>query len=189
MAELDTPLHARSGGRCELCGATDALSAYVVPPAAPGPDRAVLTCGTCREQLDGAPLDAPHWYCLREASWSEVAAVQVVSWRLLGRMSEHAWARDLLDGVFLDDAVLAWAQDAGEAGGEAAVRTLDSNGAELCEGDAVTLVKDLEVKGAGFTAKRGTVVKNIHLTDDPGLVEGRVNGMVIVLKTGFLKKA
>lgn len=70
-----------------------------------------------------------------------------------------------------------------------AAPTLDSNGTPLTEGDAVTPIKDLDVKGAGFTAKRGTLVKNIHLTDDPGLVEGRVNGMVIVLETGFLKRA
>ena len=66
--------------------------------------------------------------------------------------------------------------------------TLDSNGTELMEGDAVTLIKNLEVKGGGFTAKRGTAVKNIRLTDDSGLVEGKVNGMQIVLKTEFLKK-
>ena len=65
----------------------------------------------------------------------------------------------------------------------------DSNGTPLAEGDAVTLIKDLEVKGAGFTAKRGTLVKGIHLTDEAGMVEGRVNGITIVLKTQFLKKA
>jgi protein PhnA len=59
----------------------------------------------------------------------------------------------------------------------------------LVDGDAVTLIKDLDVKGANFTAKRGTLVKGIRLTDDPALVEGRVNGIAIYLKTAFLKKA
>ncbi len=67
--------------------------------------------------------------------------------------------------------------------------TRDSNGTILSDGDSVTLIKDLEVKGGGFTAKRGTLVKGIRLTDDPGLVEGRVNKMAIYLKTEFLKKA
>ena len=59
----------------------------------------------------------------------------------------------------------------------------------MAEGDAVTLIKDLNVKGAGFTAKRGTMVRRIQLTDDPAYVEGKVNGTQIVLKTCFLKKA
>jgi len=50
------------------------------------------------------------------------------------------------------------------------------------------LIKDLDVKGAGFTAKRGTVVKNITLTDNPLHIEGRVNGVRIVLVADFLKK-
>ncbi len=50
-------------------------------------------------------------------------------------------------------------------------------------------IKDLDVKGAGFTAKRGTLVKDIRLADDPELIEGRVNKTVIYLRTEFLKKA
>ncbi|MDD4885088.1 PhnA domain-containing protein, partial [Sulfuricurvum sp.] len=53
----------------------------------------------------------------------------------------------------------------------------------------VTLIKDLEVKGAGFTAKRGTIVKNIRLTDDPKYIEGKINGSTIVLVAAFMKKA
>lgn len=66
----------------------------------------------------------------------------------------------------------------------------DCNGNKLADGDTVTLVKDLKVKGANVTLKRGTVVKNIRLTDDPGEIEGRndkVKGLV--LKTEFVKKA
>jgi protein PhnA len=73
---------------------------------------------------------------------------------------------------------------------EAALTVRDSNGNILHEGDTVTIIKDLPVKGAGFTAKQGTAVKNIHLlTDDPTHIEGRVNGVKIFLKTEFLKKA
>lgn len=64
----------------------------------------------------------------------------------------------------------------------------DSNGAILKEGDTVKLIKDLKVKGSSTTLKRGTVVKNIRLTDDPGQIEGRAEKMTVVLKTEFLKK-
>ena len=56
-------------------------------------------------------------------------------------------------------------------------------------GDNVIIIKDLEVKGAGWTAKRGTVVKNITLTDNPEQIEGKVNGVKIILLSKFLKKA
>ncbi len=70
------------------------------------------------------------------------------------------------------------------------VVTKDSNGAELKDGDSVCLIKDLKVKGANATLKRGTVVKNIRLTHDEEEIECNVQGIRgIVLKTCFLKKA
>ena len=66
----------------------------------------------------------------------------------------------------------------------------DSNGTLLSEGDSVTLIKDLKVKGTSVTLKRGTLVKGIHLTDDAEEVECRVEQVKgLVLKTCFLKKA
>jgi protein PhnA len=54
----------------------------------------------------------------------------------------------------------------------------------------VTLTKDLTVKGANFTAKRGTAVRNISLVfDNEGQIEGRVNGQRIVILTKFVKKS
>jgi len=64
----------------------------------------------------------------------------------------------------------------------------DSNGITLGEGDSVTLIKDLKVKGSSITLKRGTLVKNIRLTNDPEEIDYRINGTNIVLKTQFLKK-
>jgi len=67
--------------------------------------------------------------------------------------------------------------------------TRDSNGTELKDGDSVTLIKDLEVKGAGVTLKRGTTVKNITLTNDPELIDCRTKEVKgLVLKTCFVKK-
>jgi protein PhnA len=66
----------------------------------------------------------------------------------------------------------------------------DCNGTILAEGDNVTLIKDLKVKGSSETLKRGTVIKGIHLTDNPDEVDCRhakIKGLV--LRTEFLKKA
>ncbi len=66
----------------------------------------------------------------------------------------------------------------------------DSNGTQLNDGDAVTLVKDLKVKGTSTTLKRGTLVKNIRLTGNPEEVDcstKQVKGLV--LRTEFLRKA
>ncbi len=65
----------------------------------------------------------------------------------------------------------------------------DSNGATLNEGDTVTLIKDLKLKGSSTVLKRGTVIKNIHLTDNANEIEGRSDKVKgLVLKTEFLKK-
>ncbi|MDB5594689.1 MAG: phnA family protein [Hyphomicrobiales bacterium] len=66
----------------------------------------------------------------------------------------------------------------------------DSNGTPLNDGDSVTLIKDLKVKGTSTTLKRGTLVKNIRLTGDPAEIEcnaEKVKGLV--LRTEYLKKA
>lgn len=66
----------------------------------------------------------------------------------------------------------------------------DSNGTLLSEGDTVTVIKDLKVKGTSLTLKRGTVVKNIRLTDDEEEIECKADSIKgLVLKTCFLKKA
>jgi protein PhnA len=68
--------------------------------------------------------------------------------------------------------------------------TRDSNGAILNEGDNVTLIKDLKVKGSSTVLKRGTMVRGIHLTGDPEEIEGRTDKVKgLVLKACFLKKA
>lgn len=68
------------------------------------------------------------------------------------------------------------------------METKDTNGAILNAGDSVTVIKDLKVKGSSSVIKRGTAVRNIRLTDDRGLVEGKVGGTMMVLKTEFIKK-
>ena len=70
------------------------------------------------------------------------------------------------------------------------IKVKDSNGTILNEGDSVQVIKDLKVKGTSVTLKRGTLIKNIHLTDNEEEIEcnaEKVKGLV--LKTCFLKKA
>jgi protein PhnA len=65
----------------------------------------------------------------------------------------------------------------------------DSNGTALSDGDSVQVIKDLKVKGTSSTLKRGTLIKNIRLTDDDALIEcnaEKIKGLV--LRTEFLKK-
>ena len=188
VSNFGKELTRRCKSHCELCGDNTSLSIFEVPPVNdPDIDRCIMTCQACQEQLkDPKNLDINHWHCLNETAWSEVPAVQVLVYRLLKLMNEP-WATDLLEQLYLDEEVVEWAEDDGSR--SSGVKTLDSNGTVLNEGDTVCIIKDLDVKGAGFTAKRGTVVKGIHLTNNPEHIEGRVNKTKIVLKTCFLKKS
>lgn len=188
---ISEELAARAGGQCELCGGKSGLTAHSAGGDAV--ERSVLVCDGCARELASDALDPKHWFCLKEAIWSGVPAVQVVSYRLLHRLRGEPWASELLESAYLADDVLAWAREglaeADEDDGGGPARTVDCNGNELADGDSVTLVRNLDVKGAGFVAKQGTRVNDIRLTDDPRLVEGRINKVAIVLKTEFLKKA
>jgi protein PhnA len=91
------------------------------------------------------------------------------------------------------DEARAWLQgivtllEAAQGGSSIVVK--DSNGTPLSEGDTVMVIKDLKVKGGSSDLKRGTVIKKVHLVDDPEVIECRVDGSTLVLKTIFLKKA
>lgn len=188
----EAALRARAENACELCGATETLGVYDVPQAGDR-DAGILICATCQGQIAGTqPLDAAHWRCLSDSMWNPAPAVQVTAWRLLRHLSAETWAHDLLDMLYLDDDTLAWAQ-AGGADSDAAESShehRDCHGAVLAAGDTVTLIKDLVVKGANFTAKRGTAVRGISLSpDNPQHIEGRVNGQHIVILTEFVKKS
>lgn len=184
-------LHARSASKCELCGSTGTLDVYLVPPRTEGSlDNSILICQTCTEQIEyPEKMDIHHWRCLSDSMWNQHASVQVVSWRMLARIKAEAWAQDLLNMLYLEDEVLQWAQALGESE-EEEIKHVDNHGAKLETGDTVTLIKDLNVKGAGFTAKRGTAVRGISLvSDNPEQIEGRVNGQQIVILTKFVKKS
>lgn len=69
------------------------------------------------------------------------------------------------------------------------VEVRDAVGNILADGDQVTLIKDLEVKGAGQTLKRGTLIKSIRLTGDPQEIDCRYDGIKgLVLRAEFVRK-
>jgi protein PhnA len=185
---IEQSLMARSEQKCEMCGASGPLSVYEVPPAEAHADKCVMLCDTCKSQIAGeASLDVNHWRCLNESMWSTVPAVQIVSWRMLKQLSNEGWAQDLLDMMYLDEEMLKWAEK-GMVNMDAEP-TRDVNGTILQAGDTVTLIKDLTVKGANFTAKRGTAVRGISLSDNPEHIEGKVNGQRIVIISAYTKKS
>ena len=190
---IENDLFDRSESKCELCSSTDDLTVYEIPPEADGSaDQAILVCSTCYEHINGHDkIDVNHWRCLNDSMWSQVPAVQIMAWRMLTRLSSEGWPQDLLDMLYLNDETLAWAQADGECeDDEDSIKHLDCNGAQLNAGDTVTLVKDLNVKGANFTAKQGTAVRKISLVpDNPEQIEGKVNGQQIVILTKFVKKS
>lgn len=142
-------------------------------------DATVDICAACADP--DTPPD--HFRVLASTMWSEDPALQVFAARTLKRLDTD-WARDLSDQLYLDDDTRAWADNVPQA-----TDHKDSNGVPLATGDTVVLIKDLTVKGAGFTAKRGTAVYKISLVaDNPAHIEGRVEGQRIVILTEFVKK-
>jgi protein PhnA len=188
---LEKQLVKRSNSTCELCGATDNLAIFTIAPyTQPGEKESILICNTCTSQIENPDLvDANHWRCLNDSMWSTIPGVQVVAWRMLNRLRSEGWPQQLLDMLYLDEEIQAWAEATGEnQNQDNVIKHIDSNGVVLNRGDAVVLIKDLNVKGAGFTAKRGTVVRNISLVEDnPEQIEGKVSGQQIVILTKFVK--
>lgn len=82
-----------------------------------------------------------------------------------------------------------WAKDAGvkDTDNEKVVR--DANGNVLKDGDAITVIKDLKVKGSSSVVKVGTRVKNIRLVDGDHDIDCKIDGIgAMKLKSGFVKK-
>lgn len=192
-SDIEQSLRERSESTCELCGVNNNLKIYQVPPhRTPDAEHSILICATCQAQINAADkMDSNHWRCLNTSIWSTVPAVQVVAWRILHALRHEGWPQDLLNMLYLEDDTLAWAQQlANDAPVDKAVVHKDSNGTVLNAGDTVTLIKDLDVKGAGFTAKRGTAVRGISLVEgNSSQIEGRVNGQQIVILTQYVKRA
>ncbi len=191
MSAIDQKLNERSGSQCELCGSDEDLRIHLTKEEAISLDNSVLVCSVCKNQIENAaPMNPNHWRCLSDSMWNENKPVQVVAWRMLNRLRPEGWPQDLLDMMYLDEETLVWAGATGEGEDEEGkIIHKDSNGNILKDGDSVVLIKDLDVKGANFTAKRGAAVHNIKLVwDNADQIEGRVEGQHIVILTQYTKK-
>ena len=190
--KLENLLLSRSENKCELCKSENKISLYLVQPQITNnEDDSLLACDKCIAQLDKKEEpDSLHWRCLSDTVWSEVPGIQVVSWRMLNRFRNESWAIDNLDIMYLEDDRLAWAKASGDHENDAAVHLhKDSNGNILKTGDTVSLIKSLDVKGTSFSAKLGTVVKNIRLFEENiEQIEGKIEGQVIVILTKYVRK-
>jgi len=189
---LEQILLKRSEHKCELCGSGETLKLYELPPQSySNEDNCIMTCHKCLAQIEKKEeLDSKHWNCLTTSMWSEIPGVQVVTWRLLNRLRHESWAVDNLDMMYLDEERLAWARATGDHENDATVDLhKDCNGQVLQSGDAVVLIKSLDVKGSTLNAKMGTVVKNIRLVEDnTEQIEGKIEGQVIVILTKYVRK-
>ena len=112
---LGKDLARRAKSKCELTGAAGVpLRPYEVPPVADEPDieRTLLVSEACHEMLEyPRRLKGREWQCLAEIVWSEMPAVQVVAWRMLHELAKREdWAREVIEEVFLDEEVEAWAK-------------------------------------------------------------------------------
>ena len=97
----------------------------------------------------------------------------------------------MADDDYVYDEVTGEWRPASEVAAAAAAKPVarDASGTELADGDSVTLIKDLKVKGAGQTLKQGTVIKSIRLTDNPEEIDCRHDAIKgLVLRTEFVRK-
>lgn len=100
-------------------------------------------------------------------------------------MSDDDYVYDEVSGEWVPAADLA-AKSGADSG---AVEVRDAVGNLLADGDQVTLIKDLVVKGAGQTLKRGTLIKSIRLTGDAQEIDCRYDGIKgLVLRAEFVRK-
>ncbi|MEI7509226.1 MAG: PhnA domain-containing protein [Flavobacterium sp.] len=178
----------RSGSVCEISGSDEDLVVYLVTPKTEAtPENCILITKSLRDQIENPEITNPNdWRGLSDSMWNENLPVQIVSWRMHARFKNM----DMLEMMYLDEDALEWAKATGEADDdEGKIIHKDSNGNVLLDGDSVVLIKDLDVKGATFTAKRGAAVHNIKLVwDDANLIEGRVENQNIYILTQYVKK-
>lgn len=118
LASLGRALARRASSKCELCEASGVpLRPWEVPPTsadAPELDRCILICDTCKHGMQAKRLDANLWHNLQGMAWSEIPAVQVTAVRLLKRLAadDVIWARDTLEGLYLEEDIQTWIEEA-----------------------------------------------------------------------------
>ena len=189
--DLEHELFKRSVGKCELCGGIENLKVFkVLQKKKNDLSDNIFACSLCINQIENKGTEnVNHWRCLNESVWNENIAVQVVSFRMLNRLSNESWPKELLEMIYFDDETLTWANAGVENADEKEIIHRDANGVILSTGDNVVLIKDLKVKGSSIVAKQGTAVRNIRLDhENDEYIEGKVDGQQIVIISKYVKK-
>lgn len=118
LSLLGKDLTRRSRASCELCTQSNVpLTIFEVPPEPKEPqlESVLHLCEACTSQLNmPKKLEATHWRILSETVWSEVPATQVMAVRILRHLAEeNSWAQEILENVYLEDDLQAWADNQG----------------------------------------------------------------------------
>lgn len=189
MDFIEKKLNERSDFKCEISRTEHDLVIYTLSPfKRESLEHSVLIAKKLKDQIDDPKLlNENDWRGLSESMWNENLPVRILSWRMLYRLKNN----DLLDMMYFDEETLDWAKatDDFDDADEIDIFHIDCNGVILEDGDSVVLIKDLDVKGASFTAKRGVAVHNIKLVwNDTSLIEGRVENQNIYIMTKYVKK-
>ncbi|MFY7965930.1 MAG: PhnA domain-containing protein [Chitinophagaceae bacterium] len=189
---INTQLLTRSNNACELCSnSEDDFKQYAVPPKNDDSiNNQVVLCNKCYSSIVSKDYsDTNHWRCLTGSIWSEVPAVQALSYKTLTKLKTNDWAMETLESVFLDESVIEWANAEDELE-DAKIIHKDCYGLVLEAGDTVILTENLNVKGANFIAPKGTTVRKIRLVaDNAEQIEGKIEGDTIVILTKFVRKS
>ena len=182
----------RCNNTCEICSTeTEDVKAFAVAPKQDNDaDNCVALCATCNEQIaSNNYTNANYWRCTTGSIWSEIPAVQTLSYKILVALKSEAWATECLDSVYVDENIIEWATAEDRMAAEKVVHK-DSNGTVLEHGDTVVLIQNLNVKGANFIAPKGTIVRKIRLVhDNAEQIEGKVEGDTIVILTKYVRKS
>ncbi|MFN8293528.1 MAG: PhnA domain-containing protein [Chitinophagales bacterium] len=186
MSIITNALQQRCEGLCELCSSEAAVTAYAVSPKNNDSiANEVALCNTCQQTL-AKEKDNTHWQCLAGSIYNPENSVQALTYRILHLHQDEEWAKDIMQSVELDEAVIHWALSAFE---QKEVHR-DANGNELQSGDNVVLTQVLNVKGTSFMAPKGTIVKKIRLVpDNTEQIEGKINDQTIVILTKYVRKS
>ncbi len=124
LSSFGKDLTRRARSRCELCEAQGVpLGSFELPPIPAQPDfaRCLFLCEVCSRELGGAPIPNPaRWRCLNNTAWSDVPAVQAAAVLLLRRLdTDHPWAGELLESLYVSEEVRELLGEAEPAGEEA----------------------------------------------------------------------
>lgn len=182
---ISTKLSERNQGLCELCNSESATYEYLVSPRKDEViENQVALCESCFSKLDQKGQES-HWRCLEGSIWNPEPSVQALSYRILYSYLNEDWAENVINSIGLDENIVQWALSVFEI----ADGHKDAFGNNLENGDNVVLTQALNVKGASFSAAKGTVVKKIRLVPhNTEQIEGKINDQTIVLLTKYVKK-